>query len=215
MKKTIIILCSVLIIVLFSSFALANKGNSQAGGLPALAARVAKLEGEVATLISQVASLQIDVAALKSAVKSLQSDVATLKSVVSMLQSDVTTLQNSLSSLSNTVANLGTAVTDLQGQNNFAVVAATGSVARHSGSEAVVGTKLGTGMYDVQFPGKDVSKCVYTATIGDTGTAAASTPGFITVTGGTKSTPNDVQVQTFDKTGAAADSAFHLYVSCP
>jgi hypothetical protein len=51
------------------------------------------------------------------------------------------------------------------------------------------------------------------ATIGDVGTAFVA-PGFITVSGGAK-TVNDVKVHTFDKDGVAADSAFHLYVSCP
>jgi prophage DNA circulation protein len=158
---------------------------------------VAKLESEVATLISQVGSLQTAVGALQSAVSSI-------KTAVSLLQ-------NSLASLQTTVANLGTTVTDLQGQNNWAVVTSSGGVARHSGSASVTGTKLATGSYDVQF-NSDVTGCAYTATIGDSG-KASSTPGFITVTGG--SGTNNVQVQTFDKTGAAADSGFHLYVSCP
>jgi uncharacterized protein YoxC len=200
MKKAFTIVCLVLLIIVLSSLALAAKGTSQAGGLPGVAARVAVLEGKVATLMSQVASIQTDVAALKSA--------------VSTLQSQVSTLQNSLSSLMNTVANLGTQVSDLKGQNNFAVVSATGSVARHSGSDTVTATKTATGTYNVVFK-SDVSKCAYTATIGDTGNAAASTPGFVTVTAGTASAPDDVQVQTFDKTGAAADASFHLYVSCP
>jgi hypothetical protein len=171
-----------------------DDGHSHAGGLPALERRVHKLEIQVALLISQVTSLQGDVAALKIAVGALQ---------------------NAVASLQDTVANLGTAVSVLQGQNNWAVVAASGTVVRHSGSSAVIGTKLVTGTYDVLFTNTDVSNCAYTATIGDVGKASA-TPGFITVGGGTLgSTPNDVQVQTFDKTGAPADSAFHLYVSCP
>lgn len=196
MKKTSILVCVILLIATSASLALA----SQAGGLPALAARVAVLEGKVATLISQVTTLI-------SKVASIQNDVAALKSAVA-------TLQNSLSSLSNTVANLGTEVTDLQGRDNFAVVSAGGSVARHSGSGPVTGTKTAAGTYNIVFA-KDVSQCAYTATLGDTGNAAASTPGFITVTAGTASAPNDVQVQTFDKTGAAADASFHLSVSCP
>lgn len=207
MKKASIFICVMLLIAAFGSFALADKGNSQAGGLPALAARVSVLEGKVATLISQVA-------ALISKVASLQNDVAALKSAVATLKNQVSALQNSLSSLSNTVANLGAAVTDLQGQNNFAVVSAGGSVIRHSGTDTVTGTKTATGTYNIVFK-KDVSACAYTATIGDPGNAAASTPGFITVTAGTASAPNDVQVQTFDKTGAAADASFHLSVSCP
>jgi hypothetical protein len=44
--------------------------------------------------------------------------------------------------------------------------------------------------------------CAYTATIGDPG-KVPSKPGFITVSGGTAvSSMDDVQVQTFDKSGA-------------
>jgi hypothetical protein len=201
MKKATTIMFAILLVGGFGSLALPGNAVSQAGGLPALALRVQKLERQVAVLISQVASLQNDVAALKSA--------------FAALKSRVDSLENAVASLKDTVANLGTAVSDMQGQNNWAVVTSSGNVVRHSGSSAVIGAKLGTGTYDVLFK-TDVSSCAYTATIGDVGKAAAATPGFITVTGGTVSgTPNDVQVQTFDKTGAPADSAFHLYVSCP
>lgn len=208
MNKSIRSMFAILLVLVAVSLALAENrslagnGNSQAGGLPALQRRVQKLEGQVAFLISQVMSLQSDVAALKSA--------------GAALKSRVDSLQNAVASLQDAVANLGTAVSDLQGQDNWAVVASSGNVVRHSGSSDVVGTKLGTGTYDVLFTKTDVSKCAYTATIGDAGKAASATPGFITVTGGTVgSIPNDVQVQTFDKTGAPADSAFHLHVSCP
>jgi hypothetical protein len=177
-----------------------GSAESQKGGLPALEDRVDKLEGEVALLNSEVAALQTAVAALQSAVSALQSAVSALQSAVSTLQS--------------TVATLVTAVTDLQGQNNWAVVNSSGHVVRHSGTSAVTAAKQGTGVYEVTFA-KDVSGCAYVATIGDTGQVAPS-PGQITVSGDVDgSNPNDVQVQTFDKTGTAADSAFHLYVSCP
>lgn len=214
MKTASILICVMLLFTVFGSLVLADRGNSQAGGLPALAARVSVLEGKVATLISQVATLISKVASLQNDVLALKSAVATLKTEVSTLQNNVSAIQNSLSSLMNTVANLGTAVTDLQGQNNFAVVSAGGTVMRHSGSDTVTGAKTATGTYNIVFA-KDVSKRAYTATIGDPGNAAASTPGFVTVTAGTASAPNDVEVQTFDKTGAAADASFHLSVSCP
>lgn len=197
MRSMFVILLVVVLVslALADDRSLAGNGNSQAGGLPALQRRVQKLEGQVALLISEVMSLKSDGAALKSRVDSLQ---------------------NAVASLQDAVANLATAVSDMQGQNNWAVVASSGNVVRHSGSSDVVGTKLGTGTYDVLFTKADVSKCAYTATIGDVGKAASATPGFITVTGGTVGgIPNDVQVQTFDKTGAPADSAFHLHVSCP
>jgi uncharacterized protein YoxC len=208
MKKSIKNMFVILLVVVSVSLALADDrshggdGNSQGGGLPALERRVKKLEDQVAHLISQVTSLQSDVEALKRA--------------GAALKHRVDSLENAVASLKDVVANLGTAVSDMQGQNNWAVVSSSGNVVRHSGSSDVVGTKLVTGTYEVLFTKTDVSKCAYTATIGDVGKAASATPGFITVTGGTVGgIPNDVQVQTFDKTGAPADSAFHLHVSCP
>ncbi len=167
--------------------------ESQKGGLPALENRVEKLEGQVALLNSEVAALQTAVSALQTAVSALQSAVSTLQS---------------------TVATIQTAVADLRGQNNWAVVNSSGTVVRHSGSSAVSATKMGTGVYEVTFA-KDVSGCAYVATIGDVGHVAPS-PGQITVSGDVDGgNPNDVQVQTFDKTGTAADASFHVYVSCP
>ncbi|MGB2663810.1 MAG: hypothetical protein WAK48_07395 [Candidatus Acidiferrum sp.] len=193
MKKATTFVCVILVVAGFTTLATAA---SQAGGLPALELRVQKLEGEVAALISQVGSIQLDVGALKS--------------VSNTLQNQVNALQNAVASLQNTVANLGTTVADLQGQNNWAAVTGNGVIARAS-NRAVSATQLGTGTYSVQFPGTDVTKCAYAATI------RGATPGFITVTAGifTGGTLNDVQVQTFDKTGAPADFSFHLYVSCP
>jgi cell division protein FtsB len=206
MKRAIRSMFVILLVAGSVSLALAairdDDGKSHEGGLPALQRRVQKLEAQVHLLISQVTSLQNDVAALKSA--------------GAALKRRVDSLENAVASLQNVVASLGTAVSDIQGQNNWAVVTSSGNVVRHSGSSDVVGTKLVTGTYDVLFTKTDVSKCAYTATIGDVGKAASATPGFITVTGGTiGGIPNDVQVQTFDKTGAPADSAFHLHVSCP
>ncbi len=199
MKRAISIAGVILLAAALSSPAPAAGNNkksdkeSQKGGLPALEDRVERLEAKVALLASQVA-------ALKSAVAALQSAVSALQSAVSALQSTVGTLQ--------------TAVTDLQGQNNWAVVSSTGTVVRHSGSALVTAAKLGTGVYEVTFS-KDVTGCAYVATIGDTARAAPG-PGQIGVSGDVDGgNANDVQVRTFDKTGAAADSAFHLYASCP
>lgn len=106
-------------------------------------------------------------------------------------------------------------VADLLGQDNWAVVAANGTVVRSSSSAGTVTAEhVGTGVYEVTF-NKDVSGCAYNATIGDT---AASVPaqGQISVSGDTDTdSPNDVYVQTFDPTGViATDSPFHLLVSC-
>ncbi len=204
MKKGVIVACLALLVVALGTSLLAGQRptsrprvpsssaqSSQAGGLPALSLRVQKLETEVVQLTATVASQQIDITALKSAVATLSSDVK---------------------SLQDSVATIQTAVTDLQGQNNWAVVDSSGNLVRHSGGSGVTAAKAGTGKYMVTFADKDVTGCAYMATIGDVGKASA-TPGFVTVASGTNMP--DVQVQTFDKTGAAADSPFHLYASCP
>jgi FtsZ-binding cell division protein ZapB len=187
MKSVIAIIC---VILLVAAFGLLGLAENQKGGLPALEDRVERLEHKVASLISQVESLQLAVRELRSAVSALQSAVNSLQ--VGM-------------------AKLTRAVKDLRGQNNWAVITSSGNVVRHSGSSDVIGTKLGTGTYNVLFTETNVSDCAYTATIGDVG-KASPIPGLITVSGGSS---NDVQVQTFDMSGKAADSAFHLYVSCP
>jgi hypothetical protein len=113
------------------------------------------------------------------------------------------------------IAALQSKVADLQGQNNWAVVASDGDLVRSQSSAGkVTSEKIGTGQYEVTFA-KDVSGRAYEATIGDT-EAAVPTQGQISVSGDKDSdNPEDVFVQTFDKTGAIADSPFHLYVSCP
>lgn len=191
MKSVIAVICVILLLAAFGSLGLAE---NQKGGLPALEDRVERLETKVARLISQVGSLQ-------HAVRELQSAVSALQSAVNSLQ--------------DRMAKLTRVVNDLRGQNNWAVITSSGNVVRHSGISDVIGTRLGTGTYNVLFTKTDVSDCAYTATIGDVGRASAI-PGLITVSGGTVGdTSNEVQVQTFDISGKAADSAFHLYVSCP
>jgi len=108
-------------------------------------------------------------------------------------------------------------ITALQGQSNFAVVSTTGTVVRSSSTPVpvTVDPTVDTGIYAVNF-GKDVTACAYTATIGDTANAVPL-QGQISVSGDVDAdSPNDVYVQTFDKTGATpTDSPFHLSVSCP
>ncbi len=101
----------------------------------------------------------------------------------------------------------------LQGQNNWAVVDATGKIVRQfSSAGPITGSSVGTGLYDVTF-GKDVSGCAFEATLGDTGTGAPPI-GMIGVSADSGD-PNSVVVQTTDKNGTLADASFHLYVSCP
>jgi hypothetical protein len=113
-------------------------------------------------------------------------------------------------------------IAELQGRDNFAVVAADGTVVRasspgsaNSPAPVIVDHTVGTGIYEVDF-GKDVTACAYTATIGDTA-SAVPTQGQVSVSGDVDGdSVNDVYVQTFDATGAVAtDLPYHLYVSCP
>ncbi|HZC46051.1 MAG TPA: hypothetical protein VE243_06210, partial [Candidatus Acidoferrum sp.] len=105
--------------------------------------------------------------------------------LITTLQAQVSTLMGEVTTLQGQVATLQTAVADLQGQNNWAVVNADGTIARASSISVVEGDThvAASGIYEVNF-GKDVSKCAYQATLGGTGTAAAPA-GEVTVTGDT------------------------------
>jgi hypothetical protein len=121
-----------------------------------------------------------------------------------------------ITTLQGQVAALQTKVTDLLGQNNWAVVDAAGDTPPvRASSPAISVVHVSAGVYEVNF-GKSVSGCAYNATIGDTA-HAAPTQGQISVSGDVDTdSGNDVFVYTFDKTGVTAtDSPFHLYVSCP
>jgi hypothetical protein len=114
------------------------------------------------------------------------------------------------------IAALQTQVAALQGQNNWAVVKADGTLVRSQSSAGNVSVeKVATGQYEITFA-KDVSSCAYEATIGDTANAIPL-QGQISVSGDTDSdNPGDVFVQTFEQNGTSPmDSPFHLYVSCP
>jgi hypothetical protein len=108
-------------------------------------------------------------------------------------------------------------ITALQGKNNFAVVAADGTLARSSSVPGPVTVEhtATTGIYEVNF-NKNVSGCAYEATIGDTASTAPA-QGQISVSGDVNAdSVDDVYVQTFDKTGVTlTDSPFHLTVTCP
>jgi hypothetical protein len=93
-----------------------------------------------------------------------------------------------------------------------AIVFADGTLA--AGPAGTKSDKLPGGLagtYEVIFP-RNVSKCVYTATLGDPNPTTAF-PGFITVDPrGT--TANGVFVKTYNTAGASTDLAFHLHVLC-
>lgn len=141
--------------------------------------------------------------------ESLEDRVAADEALIATLQSQVAVLQSQVATLQGDVA-------DLQGQNSWAVVTAGGTVVRaKNGSDLIhpvtVEHSLASGVYDVTFS-TDVSGCAYTATIGGTGHGAR---GFVSVLADVNAdSKGDVTVSTFDKRGKAADSPFHLYVSC-
>jgi hypothetical protein len=146
----------------------------------------------------------------------LEDRVEADEALIATLQTQVATLMSEVTALQGAVSTLQTEVADLLGQNNWAVVNPDGTIARASSAAVVVGNPhvAGSGVYEVNF-GKDVSKCVYEATLGGTGTLAVPA-GEVTVTGDTDAdSPNDVTVSTFNSVGAATDSSFHLTVTCP
>ncbi len=161
-------------------------GSCCSGGLPALWSRVIADEATIALLQSQVDTLNAEVATLDDEVATLQSDVAALKLDVKALKR----------------------------RENFAVVASDGTLNRsYSSAGAVASEHVATGQYEVSFA-RDVTKCAYTATLGDVANAAP-VPGFVSVTGDfDNDATGDVFVYTFNTTGAAADASFHLNVTC-
>jgi hypothetical protein len=96
-------------------------------------------------------------------------------------------------------------------QTRFAVVEANGVTARGRG--VVSSQSIGGGFYEVIFS-RNVTKCAYVATMGDSGSNTNGTPGEIAVVG-RFGKPNGVFLSTFDSTGALADRSFHLQVLCP
>ena len=154
-----------------------DPGESQAGGLPALEDRVDAIDAEVMTLISEV---------------------SVLTGEVNMLTTEVNTLNGE-------VASLTTAVTDLQGRDNFAVVTAACAITSGS-SSAVSATPIAPGECEVTF-NKNVSACSSVATI-------VGVFGEVSVLGATKTVTGD-SVEVFTAVGGVQTStAFNLTVTC-
>uniref|UniRef100_B8HR20 Secreted protein n=1 Tax=Cyanothece sp. (strain PCC 7425 / ATCC 29141) TaxID=395961 RepID=B8HR20_CYAP4 len=102
------------------------------------------------------------------------------------------------------------ATTQTELDERFAVVSSTGTLARSVG--VVSAAKLtGTGNYQVIF-NRNVTECVYEATIGNPGTGVAPA-GQITVASRAGNV-NGVFIKTYDSAGRASDRPFHLYVGC-
>ena len=103
----------------------------------------------------------------------------------------------------------------------WAVVRRDGTLARGKGALSATQFGVDSGTYGVRFDRDDVTRCVYTATIGlsavqdsPTGT---SPPGEITVAPLSEASgaPNGVFVSTHNSTGTTESRAFHLALNCP
>ncbi len=92
-----------------------------------------------------------------------------------------------------------------------AVIGSDGTFIRgHKGASAAY---EGTGTYIVHLSAKSIAGCVFTATLGTTGSSGVVSPGFITVAGASADA-GGVFVQTYNADGALTDSSFHLLASC-
>jgi hypothetical protein len=91
----------------------------------------------------------------------------------------------------------------------MAVVSSAGNIVRGNGSAQA--DKEGTGVYRVNF-NRNVSGCAFTGGLHDAGTGNG-TEGDIAIAGNGNN-PNGVYVQTYNEAGAAADSEFHVVVTC-
>jgi hypothetical protein len=90
-----------------------------------------------------------------------------------------------------------------------AVVLANATLAL--GPSGASAASLGVGVYQVTFP-SDVSKCVYTATVGDT-PAGFPGPGLVVVTPRALN-PDAIFVRTFAPNGVSQNNPFHIQVQC-
>jgi hypothetical protein len=129
-----------------------------------------------------------------------------------------------IAALTTRVTTLETEVADLLGQNNFACVAADGTLKNHSASVTSSDT-FATGEFEVEFA-KDVHLCAPVATIGTNDTSptvkvpvgtisVAADPTFAVDSDGDAADSDGILVQTTDTTGALTSLAFCLYLSCP
>jgi hypothetical protein len=93
----------------------------------------------------------------------------------------------------------------------WALVNSSGTIVRMAGARS--SAHLGTGTYEVIFK-SNVTGCVYTATVGDTGAGAVSQPAIATVAS-RAGNANGVYIETHDQaTGALVDLPFQVVVHC-
>ena len=93
-------------------------------------------------------------------------------------------------------------------QTLFAVVNPNATLARGYG--AVKAVHVATGDYEVDF-GRRLLKCVFTATLGSSGSAPVGYAGVV----GRNNVKAGVYVHMFNSAGTVTDAGFHLIVACP
>lgn len=106
----------------------------------------------------------------------------------------------------------GGAAAETASGDRWAVVNRNATLARGKGVVAVSRGDTASGSYIVTF-NKDVTRCLWTATIGLPGTIGVEQPGEIT-TVRRFNNPRAVYVTTHNSSGAQQDRAFHLFVGC-
>lgn len=106
----------------------------------------------------------------------------------------------------------GGAAAETASGDRWAVVNRNATLARGKGAIAVTRGDTATGSYIVVF-NKDVTRCLWTATIGLSGTVGVEQPGEIT-TVRRFNNPRAVYVTTHNSSGVEADRSFHLFVGC-
>jgi hypothetical protein len=126
------------------------------------------------------------------------------KLTLSEVEAQVVTLQAQ-------VATQQTALNALHPED-FAVVDSTGNLVRGSSSVVSASADGSPGNYQVIF-NKDVSGRAYVATLGETDSVGAVTPGEISVSG-LLDNDDGVFIQTANSAGTITASSFHLSVSC-
>jgi len=100
---------------------------------------------------------------------------------------------------------------DVAKKDRWAVIDANGAIARGKGVVSVTHS-AGAGSYIVFFD-KNVTACLFSATIGLSGSSGTSARGFITTVGAAAGATG-VFVTTDDISGTPAERGFHLYVGC-
>ncbi len=96
--------------------------------------------------------------------------------------------------------------------DRWAVIDAGCTFARGKGVVSVTRGDSATGSCVVRF-NKNVTGCVYVATIGLSGSVGVSSPGEITVVR-RNTIPQAVYVATYNSGGSQTDRGFHLLVGC-